>query len=72
MCRAPPLRTEKRRIQVTRSQRSPAGALAALSYIRERRAGLEVYLDDPDVAIDTNHLECALRVIPIAQETPSE
>lgn len=30
--------------------------LAALSYIRERRAGLSVYLDDPDVAIDTNHL----------------
>ncbi len=27
----------------------------ALNYIRERRAGLEVYLDDADVAIDTNH-----------------
>jgi transposase len=41
--------------------------LAALSYIRERRSGLEVYLDDPDVAIDTNHLERALRVIPMGR-----
>jgi transposase len=36
----------------------------ALSYARERRLGLEVFLSDPDVAIDTNHLERALRVIP--------
>lgn len=41
--------------------------LSALAYIRERRAGLEVYLDDPDVAIDTNHLERALRVIPMGR-----
>lgn len=41
--------------------------LSALSYIRERRVGLEVYLDDPDVAIDTNHLERALRVIPMGR-----
>jgi hypothetical protein len=34
---------------------------AALAYVRERRDGLEVYLNDPDVAIDTNHLERALR-----------
>lgn len=39
----------------------------AMAYIRERRAGLEVYLDDPDVAIDTNHLERALRVIPMGR-----
>ncbi|TAL89567.1 MAG: IS66 family transposase [Candidimonas sp.] len=39
----------------------------ALNYIRERRAGLEVYLDDPDVAIDTNHLERALRVVPMGR-----
>jgi transposase len=37
---------------------------AALAYARERRDGLEVYLNDPDVAIDTNHLERALRAIP--------
>lgn len=42
--------------------------LGALAYIRERRAGLSVYLDDPDVAIDTNHLERALRVIPMGKK----
>jgi hypothetical protein len=41
--------------------------LSALAYMRERRTGLEVYLDDPDVAIDTNHLERALRVIPMGR-----
>jgi len=41
--------------------------LGALSYIRERRTALSVYLDDPDVAIDTNHLERALRVIPMGR-----
>jgi hypothetical protein len=35
----------------------------ALNYALERRAGLRVYLDDPDVPIDTNHLERALRPI---------
>jgi transposase len=35
----------------------------ALAYLRERRASLEGYLDDPDVPIDTNHLERALRTI---------
>lgn len=40
----------------------------ALNYIRERRTGLAVYLDDPDVAIDTNHLERALRVIPMGRK----
>ena len=42
--------------------------LGALAYIRERRAGLSVYLDDPDVAIDTNHLERALRVMPMGKK----
>jgi transposase len=42
--------------------------ISALAYIRERRAGLEVYLDDPDVSIDTNHLERALRVIPMGRK----
>jgi len=41
--------------------------LGALAYIRERRAGLSVYLDDPEVSIDTNHLERALRVIPMGR-----
>ena len=39
----------------------------ALAYARERREGLGIYLDDPDVAIDTNHLERALRVIPMGR-----
>jgi hypothetical protein len=37
-------------------------------YIRERRLGLSVYLDDPEVSIDTNHLERALRVIPMGRK----
>jgi transposase len=39
----------------------------ALGYARERRLGLQVYLDDPEVAMDTNHLERALRVIPMGR-----
>lgn len=39
----------------------------ALAYARERRHGLEVYLTDPDVPIDTNHLERALRAIPMGR-----
>lgn len=42
--------------------------LGALAYIRERRVGLSVYLDDPEVSIDTNHLERALRVIPMGNK----
>jgi len=40
----------------------------ALAYAREREAGLRVYLTDPDVAIDTNHLERALRAIPMGRK----
>jgi transposase len=40
----------------------------ALAYIRERRAGLRVFLDDPAVAIDTNHIERALRPIPTGRK----
>jgi len=39
----------------------------ALNYVRERRLGLEVFLSDPDVQMDTNHLERALRVIPMGR-----
>jgi transposase len=39
----------------------------ALAYIRGRRAGLRVFLDDPAVAIDTNHIERALRPIPMGR-----
>jgi len=40
----------------------------ALAYVRERRAGLEVFLSDADVPIDTNHLERALRAIPMGKK----
>jgi transposase len=39
----------------------------ALHYALQRRAGLSVYLDDSDVPIDTNHLERALRPIPMGR-----
>ena len=46
----------------------PKSPLAkALHYALERRLGLEVFLDDPQVAIDTNHLERALRPIPMGK-----
>jgi transposase len=40
----------------------------ALAYARERRLGLEIFLTDPDVPIDTNHLERALRAIPMGRK----
>jgi hypothetical protein len=40
----------------------------ALAYVRNRRNGLEVFLTDPDVPIDTNHLERALRAIPMGRK----
>jgi transposase len=40
----------------------------ALHYARKRRAALEVFLTDPDVPMDTNHLERALRPIPMGRK----
>ena len=40
----------------------------AASYALERKAGLEVFLGDPDVPIDTNHLERTLRPIPMGRK----
>jgi transposase len=42
--------------------------IQALNYVRERRVGLEIFLTDPDVPIDTNHLERALRVVPMGRK----
>jgi transposase len=39
----------------------------ALAYVRERRSALEVFLGDADVPMDTNHLERALRPIPMGR-----
>lgn len=56
--------------QLDRGGLTPANPLTqALAYARERRAGLEVFLTDPDVPIDTNHLERALRVIPMGRKS---
>ncbi|MBW8067784.1 MAG: IS66 family transposase [Ferrovum sp.] len=40
----------------------------ALYYAREREAALRVFLNDPEVPPDTNHLERALRVIPMGKK----
>ncbi|MGB5201159.1 MAG: IS66 family transposase [Sedimenticolaceae bacterium] len=40
----------------------------ALQYADNHQAQLQVYLGDPDVPIDTNHLERALRVIPMGRK----
>jgi len=40
----------------------------ALKYVHEREGPLKVYLSDPEVPIDTNHLERALRVIPMGRK----
>jgi transposase len=40
----------------------------ALAYARARREGLSVFLADPDVPLDTNHLERALRAIPLGRK----
>ncbi|MDZ7787028.1 MAG: IS66 family transposase [Halofilum sp. (in: g-proteobacteria)] len=40
----------------------------ALAYAHEREGPLRVFLSDPAVAIDTNHLERALRVIPMGRK----
>ena len=46
----------------------PPSLLAkALKYARARHASLEVFLSDPDVPIDTNHLERGLRPIPLGR-----
>jgi transposase len=40
----------------------------ALAYVRERKDALSVFLEDPEVALDTNHLERALRVVPMGRK----
>jgi len=41
----------------------------AANYPLDRQRGFEVYLSNPDVAIDTNHLERALRSIPMGRKS---
>lgn len=40
----------------------------ALNYVRERIEPLQVFLSDPDVPLDTNHVERALRGIPLGRK----
>ena len=54
--------------QRQRTDYLPSDPLAkALQYAWDRRSQLQVFLADPDVPIDTNHLERALRVIPMGR-----
>ena len=56
--------------QLHRPELIPSNLFAkALGYVLKRRAGLEVFLSDPDVPLDTNHLERALRVIPMGRKS---
>jgi len=41
---------------------------AAINYTLRRKDELRVFLEDPDVPLDTNHLERALRVIPMGRK----
>ena len=55
--------------QRQRTDLTPKNPLTkALNYVSERQVELKVFLSNPDVAMDTNHLERALRVIPIGRK----
>jgi transposase len=55
--------------QCERMDLTPSNRLSkAIAYAQKRETSLRVYLDKPDVAIDTNHLERTLRVIPMGQK----
>ncbi len=56
--------TQRQRIDLVNSD----PLAKALVYADNHRAQLQVYLGDPDVPIDTNHLERALRVIPMGRK----
>ncbi|TVP89448.1 MAG: IS66 family transposase [Thioalkalivibrio sp.] len=55
--------------QCHRPDLTPTNPLSkALAYARARIEALQVFLSDPDVAIDTNHIERALRPIPMGKK----
>lgn len=55
--------------QCQRMDLVPSNPLSkALKYVRRREDALRVYLNDPTVAIDTNHLERTLRAIPMGKK----
>lgn len=55
--------------QLQRPERLPSCAFTkALKYLVSREAELKVFLTDPSVAMDTNHLERTLRSIPMGRK----
>jgi len=54
--------------QCHRTDLLPSNPLSkALKYAMNRQASLQVFLSDPDVPLDTNHVERALRPIPMGR-----
>ena len=59
------------RTSCERTDLLPKNPLAkALNYELQRRLGLEVFLDDPQVAIDTNHFHADNRFMPTLRRKP--
>lgn len=57
------------RVERLRADLADSDLLAkALSHVIKNKDKLQVYLGDPDVPIDTNHLERSLRVIPMGRK----
>lgn len=55
--------------QLNRSELTPKNPLRkALNYIVTRETELRVFLEDPDIPLDTNHLERAIRPIPMGRK----
>ena len=55
--------------QWQRTDLTPSNPLSkALGYVTRREHELRVFLEDPDVPLDTNHLERALRPIPMGRK----
>tara|TARA_B110000240_G_C13419022_1_gene418577 strand:+ start:32 stop:811 length:780 start_codon:yes stop_codon:yes gene_type:complete len=55
--------------QRQRTDLTPKNQLTkALHYVNERQVEMKVFLANPDVAMDTNHIERALRVIPMGRK----
>jgi len=55
--------------QLQRADLTPSNPLSkALGYVRRREQALRVFLEDPEVPLDTNHLQRALRPIPMGRK----
>jgi len=55
--------------QCHRTELLPSNPLSkALKYAMNRQASLQIFLSDPDIPLDTNHVERALRPIPMGRK----